>query len=62
VTAVQFADDTEVVLECPAAVPQFLQCVEVFSNASGQRLNLDKVELLTVGRAGGSSVSVLNGL
>ena len=49
VTAVQFADDTEVVLEGPAAVPQFLQCMEVFSNASGQRINLDKVELLTVG-------------
>jgi hypothetical protein len=28
-TAVQFADDTEVVLEGMAAVPDFIQCMEV---------------------------------
>ena len=62
VTAVQFADDTEVVLDGPEAVPQFLRCMEVYSYASGQRLNVDKVELLTVGRAGGSSAAAVGGL
>ena len=50
-TAVQFADDTEVVLEGPGAVPHFLGCMDVYAKASGQMLNLDKVELLPVGEA-----------
>ena len=49
ITAVQFADDTEVVLDGPAAVPHFVQCMDTFALASGQRLNMDKVELLPLG-------------
>jgi hypothetical protein len=50
-TAVQFADDTEVVLEGMAALPDFVQCMEVCAKASGQELNLDKVQLLPLGLA-----------
>ena len=49
VTAIQFADDTKVVLDGPAAVPHFVQCMYTFALASGQRLNMDKVELLPLG-------------
>ena len=49
VTACQYADDTEVALEGEAEVPHFLQAMDTFAEASGQRLNLDKVELLRIG-------------
>ncbi len=48
-TGCQYADDTEVVLGSEAAVAPFLQAMDAFARASGQRLNLDKVELLRVG-------------
>ena len=48
-TAVQFADDTEVVLEGVSEVPRFLECMDKYAQASGQKLNLDKVEVLPVG-------------
>ena len=51
VTAVQFADDTEVVLQGMDGVSEFIQCMDVYARASGQQLNLDKVELLPVGSA-----------
>ncbi len=44
-TAVQFADDTEVVLDSMEKLSNFLQCMDIFARASGQQLNLDKVEL-----------------
>ena len=53
-TAVQFADDTQVLLEGPAEVPAFLASMEVYAQASGQRLNLDKVEMLSIGVEGPS--------
>jgi hypothetical protein len=40
-TAVQFADDTEVVLDSMEKLSNFLQCMDVFARASGQQLNLD---------------------
>ncbi|GIL55468.1 hypothetical protein Vafri_11032 [Volvox africanus] len=49
VTACQFADDAEAVLEGEASVPTFLEAMETFARASGQRLNRDKVELLRIG-------------
>ncbi len=52
-TAVQFADDTEVVLGNMAAVGPFLECMHTYAQATGQQLNLDKVELLRVGEAAG---------
>jgi hypothetical protein len=48
-TAVQFADDTEVVLDSMEKLSHFLQCMDVSARASGQQLNLDKVELLPIG-------------
>ncbi len=45
-TAVRFADDTEVVLDIMEKLASFLQCMDVFARASGQQLNLGKVELL----------------
>ena len=51
VTAVQFADDTEVVLQGMESVSDFLVCMDVYARASGQQLNLDKVELLPIGAA-----------
>lgn len=48
-TAVQFADDGQVLVEGDHAVPAFLAAMQTFAQASGQRLNCDKVELLRVG-------------
>ena len=52
-TAVQFADDTEVVLGGMADVGPFLECMNTYAQASGELLNLDKVELLRVGGGAG---------
>ncbi len=49
----QFADDTEVVLGGMADVGPFLECMNTYAQASGQLLNLDKVELLRVGGGAG---------
>ncbi|GIL73526.1 hypothetical protein Vretifemale_3667, partial [Volvox reticuliferus] len=49
VTACQFADDAEVTLEGEESVPAFLAAMGTFARASGQHLNLDKVELLPIG-------------
>lgn len=48
-TAVQFADDGQVLLEGEEAVPGFLEAMHTFAQASGQKLNCDKVELVRVG-------------
>jgi len=48
--ACQFADDTEAVIDGEESVASFLGAMDTFGRASGQRLNLDKVELLRVGR------------
>ncbi|GLI70416.1 hypothetical protein VaNZ11_015193 [Volvox africanus] len=49
VTACQFADDAEVALEGEESVPAFLEAMDTFARASGQRLNLDKMEILPIG-------------
>jgi hypothetical protein len=51
--AVQFADDAEVVLGGMADVGPFLECMHTCAQATGQQLNLDKVELLRVGAEAG---------
>ena len=61
-TAVQFADDTEVLLEGPEVVPRFLECMDIFAQASGQRLNLDKVELLPLDSEGAAQPATIAGL
>lgn len=48
-TAVQFADDGQVLLEGDEAVPYFLGVMNTFAQATGQRLNCNKVELLRIG-------------
>ncbi len=47
--ASQYADDVQVFLRGPEDVPLLLQALEVFGNASGQRLNADKTQLMPVG-------------
>ncbi|PNW80320.1 hypothetical protein CHLRE_07g312701v5 [Chlamydomonas reinhardtii] len=47
--ATAFADDAAPFLRRMANVPGFLAAMETFRAASGQRLNLDKVELLPIG-------------
>jgi hypothetical protein len=49
VAAAQYADDTEACLPSLAAVPPFLACMHTFADASGQRLNLGKSQLLPIG-------------
>jgi hypothetical protein len=50
-TCTQFADDTQVYLPSPAAVPAFLAKMQTFADASGQRLNVAKTKILLLGRA-----------
>jgi hypothetical protein len=50
ISASQFADDTAPFLPSREAVPQFLVGMETFRAASGQKLNLDKCELLPIGQ------------
>ncbi|PNW77603.1 hypothetical protein CHLRE_10g444044v5 [Chlamydomonas reinhardtii] len=47
--ATAYADDAAPFLRRMANVPGFLAAMETFRAASGQRLNLDKVELLPIG-------------
>lgn len=49
VTAIQYADDCSVFLSSLDAVPPFLQAMDTFAAASGQRLNRDKTVLLPIG-------------
>jgi hypothetical protein len=48
-TALQYADDAEVLLPSLEQVPAFLAAMSTFGNATGQRMNPDKTELLPVG-------------
>jgi len=48
-TALQFADDAEVVLPSLDALPAFLSAMDTFSAATGQRLNHTKTKLLPIG-------------
>ena len=48
-TALQFADDAEVLLPSLDQVPSFLAAMHTFGDATGQRLNPDKTELLPIG-------------
>lgn len=48
-TASQYADDTEAVLSSLAELPRFVEAMNRFARASGQWLNVEKVELLQVG-------------
>ncbi len=47
-TAVQFTDETEVVLGTMVDVGPFLERMLTYAQATGQQLNLDKLELLRV--------------
>ena len=49
ITAAQYADDTEALLESTEQVPAFLDAMGTFGDASGQRLNPDKTVLLPIG-------------
>eukprot|EP00198_Chlamydomonas_reinhardtii_P012062 XP_001701399.1 predicted protein [Chlamydomonas reinhardtii] len=49
VAAVQYADDTKALLEGEQEVVAFLAAMHTFQHASGQRLNLSKVQLLRIG-------------
>ncbi|PNW81490.1 hypothetical protein CHLRE_06g246958v5 [Chlamydomonas reinhardtii] len=51
VAAVQYADDTKALLEGEQEVVAFLAAMHTFQHASGQRLNLSKVQLLRIGAA-----------
>lgn len=48
-TALQYADDAEVMLPSLARVPAFLDAMRTFGDATGQHLNPAKTELLPVG-------------
>ena len=50
--ASQYADDAGPLLSSFSSVPAFLAAMETYRAASGQRLNLNKVELLAVGASG----------
>ena len=56
VLASQYADDCAPLLAGLQAVPGFLADMEVFRCASGQRLNMTKVELLVLGTRAGVGV------
>jgi hypothetical protein len=58
-SATQFADDTQVYLESPAQVAQFLTHMQVMAAASGQKLNLHKSKLLLLGAAARQQHSAL---
>jgi hypothetical protein len=48
-SAVQYADDAQVLLPCWGRVPAFVEAMAVFGRASGQFVNLSKTLLLPVG-------------
>jgi len=48
-TATQYADDTEALLTSTEQVPAFLAAMNIFGDASGQRLNPAKTVLLPIG-------------
>lgn len=49
-TASQYADDTQVYLPSHNSVPAFVSVMDVFGQASGQKMNLDKSLLLLLGK------------
>ncbi len=49
IVASQFSDDVQVLLDGPAAVPALLDALRVFGDASGQRLNAAKTQVMLVG-------------
>ncbi len=51
ITASQYADNCAPFLDGPGALHPFMAAMDVFRLASGQRLNLDKFELLPLGAA-----------
>ena len=50
IIAAQYADDAEPFVPSLSSIPGFIECMNVFANASGQRLNLNKTKLLLIGR------------
>jgi hypothetical protein len=50
-TAVQYADDTQVFMTSAIEIPRFLSCMGIFKAASGQGLNIDKTLVLGMGKA-----------
>ena len=50
IIAAQYADDAEPFLSSCSDVPGFIACMNVFAEASGQQLNLNKTKLLLIGR------------
>ncbi len=60
-TAVQFVGDTDVVLSSMADMGPFLDCMQTYAQATVKELNLDKVELLHVGAAGGQQAGGVDG-
>jgi len=52
VTGLQYADDLEAFLPSFDAVPSFVDAMDTFGAASGQRLSMDKTRLLEVGAVG----------
>ena len=60
--ALQYADDTEAFLPSFDQVPAFLGTMQAFGDATGQRLNLDKTELLPIGAVPAGLPAVVQGL
>ena len=60
--ALQYADDTEAFLPSFDQVPAFLDTMQTFGDATGQRLNLDKTELLPIGAVPEVLPAVVGGL
>ena len=52
VTGLQYADDLEAFLPSFDEVPSFVAAMDTFGAASGQRLSMDKTQLLEVGAVG----------
>jgi len=49
IIAAQYADDAEPFVPSLASIPGFMESMNVFADASGQRLNLNKTKLLLIG-------------
>lgn len=61
-TALQYADDAEVLLPSTDQVPAFLDAMQRFGAATGQRLNPDKTELLPIGAVPAGPPAAVHGL
>ena len=60
--ALQYADDTEAILPTLDQVPAFLATMQTFGDATGQRLNPDKTEVLPIGAVPAGLPPVVHGL